>query len=329
MSTNVGTIKGREAFIANISSRLGRKGPSAAAPEHPFRGAPDFYKEIERSTEEKIQLFTDNWTALTGKVLVVDAAEAREKIGAWLQEVAAELKVSQVARWEHDGLIGLGLDEALAASGIEVVPWKQAVAGHTAAGAAADGEAWLSAAEAGEAAAPAAAQLAPPGADAVQAAPHIPATAAQDTIERAADAADPSIAAAAAGASLPLDGAPSSGSNWAQRSELLQRTERCQMGIVWPDYAVANTSTLVLQCSPEHGRSVSLLTDILFAVFRADQLVTRMGEAFGSITAGKSDARQYPSSLNLITGPSRSADIENDLTIGIHGPGKVYAVIIK
>ncbi|MCR8633286.1 LutC/YkgG family protein [Paenibacillus radicis (ex Xue et al. 2023)] len=263
MSANIGNITGREAFIGNISSRLGRKSPAAAAPEHPFRGAPDFYKEIERTTDEKIELFTDNWTALTGKVLVVDEAEANEKIGAWLQEVAAELKVTQVSRWENEGLIGLGLDEALSAAGIAVVPWKQA--------------------------------------------------------------------AAAAETALPLDDVDDaeSSSNWSKRSELLQRTERCQMGIIWPDYAVANTSTLVLQCSPEHGRSVSLLTDILFAVFRADQLVTRMGEAFGHVTKGKSDARQYPSSLNLITGPSRSADIENDLTIGIHGPGKVYAVIIK
>jgi L-lactate dehydrogenase complex protein LldG len=273
MSTNIGNITGREAFIGNISSRLGRKAPAAAAPEHPFRGAPDFYKEIERSTEEKIELFKDNWTALTGKVLVVEQAEAKEKIGAWLQEVAAELKVTQVSRWENAGLIELGLDEALSASGINVVPWKQAVAANAQA--------------------------------------------------EAAEADVESLDAEA----LPQDDASSS--NWSKRSELLRRTERCQMGIIWPDYAVANTSTLVLQCSPEHGRSVSLLTDILFAVFRADQLVTRMGEAFSHVTHGKSDARQYPSSLNLITGPSRSADIENDLTIGIHGPGKVYAVIIK
>ncbi|TDG00600.1 LutC/YkgG family protein [Paenibacillus piri] len=256
MST--GSIQGREAFIANISSRLGRKTPAAAAPEHPHRGAPDFYKAVERTTDERIQLFTDNWMALTGKVLVVEASEAPERIGGWLQEIAGELKVTRVSRWEHDGLAALGLDEALAAAGVEVVPWKEA---------AADGDEELPAADAG--------------------------------------------------------------SNWARRSELLRRTERCQLGIVWPDYAIANTSTLVLQCSPERGRSVSLLTDILFAVFRADQLVTRMGEAFDGVREGKTAAAQYPSSLNLITGPSRSADIENDLTIGIHGPGKVYAVIIK
>jgi L-lactate dehydrogenase complex protein LldG len=256
MSTKMsGTIHGREAFIANISSRLGRKSVSAAAPEHPFRGAPDFYKAVERTTEERMELFEDNWTALTGKVLVVEKAEAEEKIGAWLREIAAELGVTQVSRWEHEGLKALGLDQALQADGIEVVPW--------------------------------------------------------------------------AGNSADVEAPEGDESKWSRRSDLLRRTERCQLGIVWPDYAVANTGTLVLQCSPKHGRSVSLLTSILFAVFRADQLVDRMGDAFAHITNGKKSATDYASSLNLITGPSRSADIENDLTIGIHGPGKVYAVIIK
>lgn len=259
MSIKTGQIHGRDAFIANISSRLGRKAPASTLPERPFRGAPEFYKQIERSAEEKIELFIQNWTALTGKVLVVDEAEANEKVGAWLKEVAAELGVTHVSRWEHEGLIGLGLDETLAEAGVAVVPWKAIDGGNGSA--------------------------APAGADA--------------------------------------------GSNWAKRSELLKRTERCQLGVIWPEFAVANTGTLMLQCSPERGRSVSLLTDILFAVFRADQLVTRMGEAFSQITDGKSDGSHYASSLNLITGPSRSADIENDLTIGIHGPGKVYAVIIK
>ncbi|GAA4836112.1 lactate utilization protein C [Paenibacillus vulneris] len=258
MSIKPGQMHGRDAFIANISSRLGRKAPPSTPPERPFRGAPEFYKEIERTTDEKIELFIQNWTALTGKVLVVEEAEAKTAIGAWLKEIAAELNVTHVSRWEHEGLIALGLDEALAEAGVTVVPWKE--------------------------------------------------------IESAGN----ESASEAEGSS-----------NWAKRSELLKRTERCQLGMIWPDYAIANTSTLALQCSPQRGRSVSLLTDILFAVFRADQLVTRMGEAFSGITAGKANGSDYASSLNLITGPSRSADIENDLTIGIHGPGKVYAVIIK
>jgi L-lactate dehydrogenase complex protein LldG len=322
-----GKIQGREAFIANIATRLGRNAPMNTPPEHPYRGAPDFYKEIKRSTEQKISLFTENWTALTGQVLVVEAAEAAEKIGGWLQQIAAELQVRQASRWEHAGLIALGLDEALAAAGVEVVPWKQAAAADLP-GSASDAAAWLSAAEAGENAAPAAV---PHEGAAVRTAPHIPAPTAQDAVSLAAadTLAEPAIGAALAAAQSAASDTAQAGSVWGQRSGLLQRTERCQLGIVWPDYAVANTGTLVLQCSPQQGRSVSLLTDILFAVVRADQLVTRMGEAFDRIKDGKADARQYPSSLNLITGPSRSADIENDLTIGIHGPGKVYTVIIK
>nr|WP_275984162.1 LUD domain-containing protein [Paenibacillus hamazuiensis] len=270
--------------MANIAKRLGRPAPLADAPPHPFRGAPDFYKAIQLTTEEKIELFTQNWTALTGKVLVVEEAEAAAKIGAWLREVAAELGVQRVSRWEHDGLRALGLDAALAEAGIEVVPWREPEAGAAAA---------------------------------------VSAGAAQQPAGNgAAGQAGPAGGAAAADAG-------GGGSNWAQRSELLRRTERCQLGLVWPDFAVANTGTLVLKASRERGRSVSLLTEILFAVFRADQLVTRMGEAFADITAGVRSPLDYPSSLNLITGPSRSADIENDLTIGIHGPGKVYAVIIK
>lgn len=261
---NKGTIQGREAFIANLSSRLGRRAVQQTAPAHPYRGAPDFYKALRPTTEEKIELFIESWQALTGKVLVVEEAEAKEKIAAWLVETAKELGVTHVSRWEHEGLKTLGLDAALIEAGIGVVPWAEAEAGEPIPG------------------------------ETVRAVPPLP----EESV-------------------------------WTKRSELLQRTERCQLGVVWPDYAVANTSTLVLQCAPDRGRSVSLLTQILFAVFRADQLVYRMGEAFSEITKGKASPEQYASSLNLITGPSRSADIENDLTIGIHGPGKVYAVIIK
>ncbi|WP_243767149.1 LutC/YkgG family protein [Paenibacillus agricola] len=318
MSINPGAIRGRDAFIANISSRLGRKALDASPPEHPYRGAPEFYKEIERSTEEKIQLFTDNWTALTGKVLIVEAGEAEEQIGAWLQQIAEELQVTKAARWQHEGLVALGLDAALAAAGVEVVPWSiepdvQAEASSLAASVAAAAAGTDSPAASGAAASTGDDEVAPIEANHIDPS-KLEATAAAGPVE---------LPPVHANDMMP---APT---NWSQRSKLLQRTERCELGIIWPDYAVANTSTLVLQCSPENGRSVSLLTDILFAVFRADQLVTRMGEAFKHVTDGKLEAGQYPSSLNLITGPSRSADIENDLTIGIHGPGKVYAVIIK
>lgn len=256
-----GSIAGREAFMQRIAGRLGRSAPLAKAPQRDVRGVPEHYAAVSLSREEKVRLFLESWGALKGQALVVKEADAPQAIGAWLKDIAAELGVERVARWDHSGLESLGLDETLRAAGIDVVPWRER----------------------------------------------------ED---------DPAVAAADAA------GSPG-GANWAARSPLLRATERAQLGIVWPDFAAANTGSLVLLAHGGQGRSVSLVTDILFGIFRADQLVTRIGEAFEQIRERFPDSPSLPSSINIVTGPSRSADIENDLTIGVHGPGKVYAVIIE
>jgi L-lactate dehydrogenase complex protein LldG len=252
-----GSIQGREAFLANISGRLGRKEPLKEAPERPVRGVPDFYRGIKRTEDEMIELFTAHWTALTGNLLVTDESKAKEEVAEFILGALREHQGNRVSRWEHEGLIGLGLDQSLESQGITVVPW----------------------------------------------------------VPREDDGSR----------SEP----PAGGSKWAARTQLLRDTEQCNAGIVWADRAIANTGTLVLECSPDRGRSVSLLPDMLIAVFYTDQLVARMGEAFAPVSEERGRSGEVPSSINLITGPSRSADIENDLTIGVHGPGKVYAVMIR
>jgi L-lactate dehydrogenase complex protein LldG len=261
--TNRGTIQGQEAFLGNIASRLGRKEPLKTAPERPFRGVPDFYRNIKRTEDEMIELFTDHWTALTGKVLITDEAKAGEQVAEFILNGLRDHQADKVARWEHEQLRKLGLDEALGSQGIQVVPWiaADAIASEGTAG------------------------------------------------ERSGDSSDESL--------------------WSGRAKLLRETERCNAGIVWPDFAIANTGTLLLKAAADRGRSVSLLPDMLFAIFYADQLVSRMGEALASVSEEQQLHGTIATSINMITGPSRSADIENDLTIGIHGPGKVYAAIIK
>lgn len=118
------------------------------------------------------------------------------------------------------------------------------------------------------------------------------------------------------------------GGNWAGKSALLRAAETCDLGIVWADFAIANTGTLALLARGGQGRSVSLLPNILFAVVHEDDLFTRMGQMFAAVQARYPEVAAWPSSLNLVTGPSRSSDIENDLTIGVHGPGIVYAAVI-
>lgn len=98
------------------------------------------------------------------------------------------------------------------------------------------------------------------------------------------------------------------------------------IGIVVADYAAAYTGSIAVLSSAEKGRSVSLLPTALIVVIPADRIRTRLGEILRPFDrAGESG---LPAGIHFISGPSRSADIENDLTIGVHGPGIVYALIV-
>jgi L-lactate dehydrogenase complex protein LldG len=96
------------------------------------------------------------------------------------------------------------------------------------------------------------------------------------------------------------------------------------VGITTVDYAIANTGTMVLSSSLERPRSVSLLPTVHLALVRASQFVPRMGSVFAAYTGRPGGP---PSAVHFITGPSRTSDIENDLTIGVHGPAGVSAVV--
>lgn len=94
------------------------------------------------------------------------------------------------------------------------------------------------------------------------------------------------------------------------------------VGITGVDYALAETGTLVLTAGVGRPRGVSLLPRLHIALVRASQLVPRMGFAWARY-------RQHtPSAVHFITGPSRTSDIENDLSIGVHGPARVLAIVV-
>jgi L-lactate dehydrogenase complex protein LldG len=98
------------------------------------------------------------------------------------------------------------------------------------------------------------------------------------------------------------------------------------IGIVVVDHAVAYTGSLVVMSSEAKGRSVSLLPTVLFAIIPMEHMKTRLGEVLKPLD--EVPREQLPAGVHFISGPSRSADIENDLTIGVHGPGVVYALIV-
>ncbi|MEK0315909.1 LutC/YkgG family protein [Cohnella sp. 56] len=104
------------------------------------------------------------------------------------------------------------------------------------------------------------------------------------------------------------------------------RAAEADIGVVLADGALAYTGTVVVRSAPGKGRSVSLLPTVLFILIPAERLGTRLGEAL--VPMDEAGREALPAGVHFISGPSRSSDIENDLTIGVHGPGVVYALIV-
>lgn len=104
------------------------------------------------------------------------------------------------------------------------------------------------------------------------------------------------------------------------------RAAEADFGVVVADYAAAYTGSVTVLSSKDKGRSVSLLPTVLMVIIPIGQLHTRLGQVL--INFDQAGRENLPAGIHFISGPSRSADIENDLTIGVHGPGVVYALIV-
>jgi L-lactate dehydrogenase complex protein LldG len=95
---------------------------------------------------------------------------------------------------------------------------------------------------------------------------------------------------------------------------------QADVGITTVDAAIAETGTLLLTTAPGRPRVTSLLPTTHIALVRVGQLVPRLLDAWTLLGA-------LPSAALFVTGPSRTSDIENDLTIGVHGPAAVHVIL--
>jgi L-lactate dehydrogenase complex protein LldG len=95
------------------------------------------------------------------------------------------------------------------------------------------------------------------------------------------------------------------------------------IGVTGCHAAIAETGSLVVLSGRGTPRAASLLPAVHVCVVQASQLCPTMGEFF----ATRSQAIAAAACCTFITGPSRTADIELTLTLGVHGPGKVIVVV--
>jgi L-lactate dehydrogenase complex protein LldG len=96
-----------------------------------------------------------------------------------------------------------------------------------------------------------------------------------------------------------------------------------EIGVTGCDGAIAETGSLVLLSGRGRSRAVSLLPPVHLALVRPQDLHFSMGEFFASTAARLGEE----ACCTFVTGPSRTADIELTLTLGVHGPGKVIVVV--
>lgn len=113
-------------------------------------------------------------------------------------------------------------------------------------------------------------------------------------------------------------------------NEFIRTAVDAGIGVSAIDYALADTGTLVLVARKGQARSVSLLPPIHIAVMKPDQVIPGLSELF-PLLRGETEAggRLLTSAITFITGPSRTADIELTLVVGVHGPQQLHVVLVE
>ncbi|HUY74318.1 MAG TPA: LUD domain-containing protein [Candidatus Dormibacteraeota bacterium] len=114
------------------------------------------------------------------------------------------------------------------------------------------------------------------------------------------------------------------------RQSLRQKFIDASVGISGANMAIAETGTVVIVTNEGNADLTTTLPPVHIALFGIDKLVATMDDAVAVLRMlPRSGTGQIMSSyVNWITGPSRSADIEQSLTIGVHGPREMHCVIL-
>lgn len=102
---------------------------------------------------------------------------------------------------------------------------------------------------------------------------------------------------------------------------------QCDVSITGCESLVARTGTIVMSSAQTSGRTASVYAPIHICVAYTNQLVYDLKDALQK--AKDKYGNNIPSLLTFATGPSRTADIEKTLVVGVHGPKEVYLFLIE
>ena len=100
----------------------------------------------------------------------------------------------------------------------------------------------------------------------------------------------------------------------------------CDAAITGCEYLVARTGSIVMSSKQQSGRTTSVYAPVHICVAYTSQLVPDIKDALGDIG---SKYNKLPSLITFASGPSRTADIEKTLVVGIHGPKEVFCFLVE
>jgi L-lactate dehydrogenase complex protein LldG len=97
------------------------------------------------------------------------------------------------------------------------------------------------------------------------------------------------------------------------------------VGVTGAFAGIAETGTLVLASGPDTPATVSLLPETHVAIVAVGRIVAHMEDAWA---LARTEFRQLPRAINFVSGPSRTADIDQTIVLGAHGPYRVHIVLV-
>jgi L-lactate dehydrogenase complex protein LldG len=101
----------------------------------------------------------------------------------------------------------------------------------------------------------------------------------------------------------------------------------CQASITSCELLIARTGSIMLSSGQQSGRATSVYAPVHICIAYTDQLVYDIKDSMEHVQDKYKDS--FPSLVTLATGPSRTADIEKTLVVGIHGPKEVFVFLVE
>jgi len=115
----------------------------------------------------------------------------------------------------------------------------------------------------------------------------------------------------------------------AGRQAIRRQVIDAYIGVTGADFCIAETATLVMKTRPGQGRSVSLVPSIHVAVITLEQVLENLKELYAVLRWNPEQHEEgLTNCLSLISGPSKTADIELTMVHGAHGPRELHLFVI-